>query len=86
MNPTDTDGLRFLLAGLREPEPSKQAERRALAAFRRLWPAPERRSPGRQGKAGVSGYEKGRDSGYVGAVLRPSGLSVMRRPRYFCRM
>jgi hypothetical protein len=33
----DLERLRFLLAGLREPAPSKEAERRAVEAFGRLW-------------------------------------------------
>ena len=49
MDRTLFDRLRFLLAGLREPAPSHDSERRALEAFKRLWPARERRSPVRQG-------------------------------------
>ena len=35
MDRTLLDRLRFLLRGLREPAPSKEAERQALAAFGR---------------------------------------------------
>ena len=35
MNRTLFDRLRFLLRGLREPVPSEEAERKALAAFRK---------------------------------------------------
>ena len=33
----DLERLRFLLAGLQEPAPSKEAERRAVTASRRHW-------------------------------------------------
>ena len=36
----DLDRLGFLLAGLRESPPSKEAERRLVAEFQRLWPPP----------------------------------------------
>ena len=40
MDPADLERLRFLLAALREDRPSKEAERRAVEAFKRWWPAP----------------------------------------------
>ena len=46
MDESDLDRLRFLLAGLREPGPSEESERQALAAFKR-W-ARQARTPGPQ--------------------------------------
>ncbi len=53
MTSPDLDRPRFLLAGLREPPPSPDAERRALEAFRRLWLARGGRSPSQQGRGPV---------------------------------
>ena len=36
MDPAGLDRLRFLLAALREPPPSQESERQALAAFERV--------------------------------------------------
>lgn len=37
MTSSDLERLRFLLAGLREPVPSTESERRAVEAFSQLW-------------------------------------------------